>query len=240
MKSVRERRPFLVGIVSLFLIAAAVGLAFSINRFEGLRGVYTLSADLKDAAGLQPGNEVRVAGVKVGQVKSLRLAPGAARVIMEIDQEVRIPLTPPDEAAYTVTQVGPNCAPRWARFARRLPAARLAGSGQAVWVAAVPDPRFPALRYPPRRRKHPTPPPIGPNAINPGGLGASPPSCWTQHKQGLLRPDQPTQKPERPFCFGRPPVPGWAICRGLAVCRRGGRPAHCLCRGRVGLPKRRR
>jgi phospholipid/cholesterol/gamma-HCH transport system substrate-binding protein len=91
MKSVRERRPFLVGIVSLFLIAAAVGLAFSINRFEGLRGVYTLSADLKDAAGLQPGNEVRVAGVKVGQVKSLRLAPGAARVIMEIDQEVRIP-----------------------------------------------------------------------------------------------------------------------------------------------------
>lgn len=91
MKSFRERRPFLVGILSLVLIAAGVGLAFSINRFEGLRGVYTLSADLQDAAGLQPGNEVRVAGVKVGQVKSLRLAPGAARVIMEIERDVRIP-----------------------------------------------------------------------------------------------------------------------------------------------------
>nr|MBA2599551.1 MCE family protein [Actinomycetota bacterium] len=91
MRSFRERSPLVVGLLSLVLIAAGVGLAFSINRFEGLRGVYTLSADLQDAAGLQPGNEVRVAGVKVGQVKSLRLAPGAARVIMEVERDVRIP-----------------------------------------------------------------------------------------------------------------------------------------------------
>ena len=91
MSSFRERRSWLVGIISIAVIAAAVGLAFSINRFEGLRGVYTLSADLRDAAGLIPGNEVRVAGLKVGTVKEVRLTERAARVEMEIADDVRVP-----------------------------------------------------------------------------------------------------------------------------------------------------
>lgn len=92
MISFRERRPWLVGITCLVLIAAGVAGAFSINRFQGLRGVYTLSADVHDAAGLIPGNEVRVAGVKVGTVKRVELEPDAARVEMEIQDDVRIPL----------------------------------------------------------------------------------------------------------------------------------------------------
>lgn len=92
MISFRERRPWLVGITCMILIAAGVAGAFSINRFQGLRGVYTLSADIHDAAGLIAGNEVRVAGVKVGTVKRVKLAPDAARVDMEIQDDVRIPL----------------------------------------------------------------------------------------------------------------------------------------------------
>ena len=92
MRSFRERRPWLVGVTCIVLIAAGVAGAFSINRFQGLRGVYTLSADVADAAGLQPGNEVRVAGVKVGTVKRVELRRGAARVEMEIQDDVRIPL----------------------------------------------------------------------------------------------------------------------------------------------------
>lgn len=91
MRSFRERRSWLVGMVSITLIAIGVGFAFSINRFEALRGVYSISADLTDAAGLQPGNEVRVAGVKVGRVTSIALLPHAARVKIEIADDVRVP-----------------------------------------------------------------------------------------------------------------------------------------------------
>jgi phospholipid/cholesterol/gamma-HCH transport system substrate-binding protein len=89
--SFRERRPWLVGVISMIIIGTAFGFAFNIGRFEGLRGVYTLSADLEDAAGLQSGNEVRVAGVKIGQVKGVTLRPDAARVLMEIEGDVALP-----------------------------------------------------------------------------------------------------------------------------------------------------
>ena len=91
VRSFRERSPILVGIVSLVLLVAGVSLAFSVNRFEGLRGVYSLAADLEDAAGLQPGNEVRVAGVKVGRVTAVSLRDDAARITMEISDDTRIP-----------------------------------------------------------------------------------------------------------------------------------------------------
>lgn len=92
MRSFRERRAWLVGVTCIVLVAAGVAGAFSVNRLQGLRGVYTLAADLADAAGLQAGNEVRVAGVKVGTVKRVELTGDAARVEMEIQDDVRIPV----------------------------------------------------------------------------------------------------------------------------------------------------
>jgi phospholipid/cholesterol/gamma-HCH transport system substrate-binding protein len=91
VRSFRERRPWLVGITSIALITIGMGFAFSINRFEELRGVYSIAADLQDAAGLQAGNEVRVAGVKVGRVTRVSLTPKAARVEMEIANDIDIP-----------------------------------------------------------------------------------------------------------------------------------------------------
>lgn len=92
MRSFRERSPWLVGVVSMLLITLGMGFAFSIDRFQVLRGVYTLSADLSDAAGIQPGNEVRVAGIRVGQVKGVRLTPEAARIEMEIASDIDLPI----------------------------------------------------------------------------------------------------------------------------------------------------
>ena len=91
MISFRERRPWLVGIISIVAIAAGLTLAFSVNHFQSLRGVYTVSADLRDAAGLQPGNEVRVAGVKVGHVTAISLTDDSARVQLEIEKDIRLP-----------------------------------------------------------------------------------------------------------------------------------------------------
>jgi phospholipid/cholesterol/gamma-HCH transport system substrate-binding protein len=91
VKSFRERRAWLVGIASILVIGAGMAFAFSLDRFDALRGVYRISADLEDAAGLVPGNEVRVAGIKVGSVTNIRLVPGAARIEMEIARDIRIP-----------------------------------------------------------------------------------------------------------------------------------------------------
>ena len=91
MRSFREMRPTIVGMISIVLIAAGLAGAFSVNHFQSLRGVYEISADLQDAAGLQSGNEVRVAGVKVGRVTGISLTPDAARITMEIGSDVRLP-----------------------------------------------------------------------------------------------------------------------------------------------------
>lgn len=90
--SFTERRPIVIGVVMIVTLIVGTTLAFSVNRFQGLRGVYGISADLTDAAGLQPGNEVRIAGVKVGRVTSVRLTEDAARVAMEVGSDIRIPV----------------------------------------------------------------------------------------------------------------------------------------------------
>jgi phospholipid/cholesterol/gamma-HCH transport system substrate-binding protein len=86
-----ERRPWLIGIVSILILSTGTFLAFSFTKFKGLRGVYSLSAEVTDAAGLLPGNEVRVAGVKIGNVTKVTLAPDAAVVAMELQEDIRIP-----------------------------------------------------------------------------------------------------------------------------------------------------
>ena len=92
MKSFRESSPRLVGLLSILGIALGMLLAFSIPKFQGLRGVYTIYADLEDAAGVQGGNEVRVAGVRIGRVQGVELTPNAARVEMEIEADQQLPV----------------------------------------------------------------------------------------------------------------------------------------------------
>jgi phospholipid/cholesterol/gamma-HCH transport system substrate-binding protein len=73
------------------ILAIGLGFAFSINKFQALKGVYTVYADLEDAAGVRSGNEVRVAGVKVGQVTGVELVAEAARIKMEIGSDISLP-----------------------------------------------------------------------------------------------------------------------------------------------------
>ena len=92
MKTFGERSPRAVGILSILGIAIGMALAFSIPKFEEMRGVYTVYADLQDAAGVQAGNEVRVAGVRVGRVTGVDLTPSAARIELEIEADVQLPV----------------------------------------------------------------------------------------------------------------------------------------------------
>jgi phospholipid/cholesterol/gamma-HCH transport system substrate-binding protein len=83
MKPIRERNPILVGVVGL-VVLALVGLgAFYWPSLPGIAGT-TYTANFTEAAGLTSGNEVRVAGVKVGTVTSVRLAGDQVRVRLRV------------------------------------------------------------------------------------------------------------------------------------------------------------
>ncbi|HEY0699570.1 MAG TPA: MCE family protein [Micromonospora sp.] len=73
MKPFRERNPFVVGVVGLTVLAAVVLTAFRVDDLTGL-GSRSYRAAFRDASGLSVGNEVRVAGVRVGRVTEVGLA----------------------------------------------------------------------------------------------------------------------------------------------------------------------
>lgn len=91
IKNFRERSPAVVGAISIAAIAVATTFAFFIDRIPALKQAYEVSAEFKDAAGVTAENQVRVAGIKVGTVKSVELAGDKVVVTLEIDNSTEIP-----------------------------------------------------------------------------------------------------------------------------------------------------
>ena len=81
----RDRNPVVVGAVSLGVIAALVLAAFNAKDLPFIGGGTVYRAQFSEAAGLQPDDPVRVAGVKVGQVESLALEDGAVTVEFRVE-----------------------------------------------------------------------------------------------------------------------------------------------------------
>ena len=73
MTPFRERNPVVVGAIGLAVIVAALLGAFQLDALAALTG-RTYQAAFHDASGLTSGNEVRVAGVRVGVVTGVELA----------------------------------------------------------------------------------------------------------------------------------------------------------------------
>jgi phospholipid/cholesterol/gamma-HCH transport system substrate-binding protein len=88
VKSFRDRNPYAVGIVSVLLIGALTGFAFAIGLLGLLKDTYEVRAVFADAAGLRAGNDVRLAGVKVGAVTGIDVdrEHGTVIVTLQIDQ----------------------------------------------------------------------------------------------------------------------------------------------------------
>jgi phospholipid/cholesterol/gamma-HCH transport system substrate-binding protein len=74
MKPFRERNPIVIGAIGLAVIAALLFGAFNAADLPFIGGGTTYRAAFRDASGLVAGDEVRVAGVKVGTVKTVGLA----------------------------------------------------------------------------------------------------------------------------------------------------------------------
>ena len=74
----RQRNPRVVGAVSLMVLVAMVVVAMNLDALAGLTAAGSYRAAFRDASGLAPGNEVRVAGVRVGKVTAVELAGARA------------------------------------------------------------------------------------------------------------------------------------------------------------------
>lgn len=92
MRSFRDRNPYAVGIVSMLLIGAVTGAAFLVGLLHLLEHTYTMEGSFTDAAGLRVGDDVKVAGVKVGRVTEIDAdrARGLVQVQWVINNGVEI------------------------------------------------------------------------------------------------------------------------------------------------------
>ena len=84
MKPFRERNPVKIGAVSLMVIALLIGMAFKADSLPLIGGGTTYYADFSKAGGLKSGDEVRIAGVRVGKVDSIELDHGKVKVGFKI------------------------------------------------------------------------------------------------------------------------------------------------------------
>lgn len=73
VKPLRERNQIAVGVVGLLLLALVGLVAYNAEALPLIGGGTHYSASFSEAAGLRPGDEVRVAGVKVGKVTGVSL-----------------------------------------------------------------------------------------------------------------------------------------------------------------------
>jgi phospholipid/cholesterol/gamma-HCH transport system substrate-binding protein len=92
VKSFRDRNPYAVGLVSLLILGALTGAAFMVGLLHLLEDTYEMEATFTDAAGLRTGDEVKVAGVKVGRVTGIHAdrENGLVDVTWVIDRGVDI------------------------------------------------------------------------------------------------------------------------------------------------------
>lgn len=74
MKRLKDRDEAALGTVTIVLIVLGMLVAFNADDLPIIGGGTTYTAEFRESAGLRPGNEVRLAGVKVGTVRTVELA----------------------------------------------------------------------------------------------------------------------------------------------------------------------
>jgi phospholipid/cholesterol/gamma-HCH transport system substrate-binding protein len=89
-KRLRERNPLLVGLVGTALLAVALGAVVLLPRLPAISGTQGYSADFAQAAGLASGDDVRVAGIPVGEVTSVRLDRDLIRVGFKVPRSTHL------------------------------------------------------------------------------------------------------------------------------------------------------
>jgi phospholipid/cholesterol/gamma-HCH transport system substrate-binding protein len=81
----RDRNPVVIGAISLAVIAAMMITAFKFADLPVVGGGDTYYAAFSEAGGLKPNDEVRIAGVRVGKVRSIELDGDQVKVRFQVD-----------------------------------------------------------------------------------------------------------------------------------------------------------
>jgi phospholipid/cholesterol/gamma-HCH transport system substrate-binding protein len=84
VKPFRERNPYAIGIISITVLVLILVAAFYSDNLPIIGGGTTYSADFTEDAGLQTGDDVRIAGVKVGKVTSVGLENDHVKVTFQV------------------------------------------------------------------------------------------------------------------------------------------------------------
>ncbi|MYY16608.1 MULTISPECIES: MCE family protein [unclassified Streptomyces] len=84
IKPVRERNPVAVGVVGLVVLALVGLAAYHADTLPFVGRGTTYSADFTESAGLGTGDEVRIAGVKVGEVTGVSLDGAKVKVDFKV------------------------------------------------------------------------------------------------------------------------------------------------------------
>ncbi|HWU07040.1 MAG TPA: MCE family protein [Streptomyces sp.] len=84
IRPVRERNPVTIGVIGLLVLALAGLAAYRADALPFIGGGTAYSADFTESAGLDAGDEVRIAGVKVGEVTGVSLDGAEVKVDFEV------------------------------------------------------------------------------------------------------------------------------------------------------------
>lgn len=84
IRPLRERNPVAIGIVGLLVLALAGFGAYRADSLPFVGGGTTYTADFTESAGLGDGDEVRIAGVKVGEVTGVSLDGAKVKVSFKV------------------------------------------------------------------------------------------------------------------------------------------------------------
>lgn len=89
-RSFRERDPLRVGMLGMVSVLLLVLFTFNLTRLQG--GI-RYAAAFTEAGGLRPGEDVRVAGVKVGKIREVGLEEDHVKVVFTVNGNVRVGAT---------------------------------------------------------------------------------------------------------------------------------------------------
>jgi phospholipid/cholesterol/gamma-HCH transport system substrate-binding protein len=92
VKSFRDRNPYVIGIFSVLGILGIVGFAFSVGITQVFTSKYQARAVFADAAGIKRGDDVKMAGIKIGLVTGIEPDRVHGNVIVEfqVDGGVKV------------------------------------------------------------------------------------------------------------------------------------------------------
>src|SRR5699024_5130013 len=86
----RDRDPKMIGVWGAAGVVALMAISLNYDRIPYLNGMHGGTVYVADAAGLNTGDQVQVAGMQVGTVRKIELDGDQVRVRFDIDTDVEL------------------------------------------------------------------------------------------------------------------------------------------------------